>query len=306
MTPDKYTIESLMLDVGDGHQLYVQDWGNKKSKSPIVFLHGGPGGGVSDSHKQSFDPYVHRVLFFDQRGSGQSLPYGSLDSNTTEHLINDITKIADRFNLDTFVLTGGSWGSTLALLYGIKHPHRVQRMVLRGIFTATKAEHDWITKGGYSAFFPDVLEDFINNTPEEHRHNPDDYHFKRILGNDLGESVESSLTMGKVEGSLLSLDDRYKAPPTKDYDPTFMRIETHYIANNCFIDDGYILNNTDKLTMPIWLIQGRYDMVCPPINAWNLHKKLPYSKLTWTMAGHGNERSNYDVYSTIFANLGDE
>ena len=303
MTPDKYTIETFMLDVGDGHQLSVYDWGNKNSKNPIIFLHGGPGGGVRDSNKQSFDPTIHRVIFFDQRGAGKSIPYGSLEANTTDALIEDISKIADRLGLEAFTLTGGSWGTTLALLYGIKYPKRVQRMVLRGIFTATKPEHEWITKGGYNSFFPDVFERYINETPEEHRHEADSYHYRRILGDDQSESANSSIIMGKVEGSLISLDDRYVAPNEKDYDTTFMRIESHYLSNDCFIADNYILDNADAHTMPIWLIQGRYDMVCPPISAWKLHKKLTNSKLTFTMAGHGNDRSNYDVASTIFANF---
>jgi proline iminopeptidase len=304
MNPDDYTIQELMLDVGDGHQLYVHDWGNKQAKQPIIFLHGGPGSGVKDRYKQNYDPQRHRVVFFDQRGSGKSLPYGSLEQNTTQDLVEDIEKIAIKLKLNTFMLNGGSWGSCLALAYALKYPKRVHSMILRGIFTGSKAEIDWLKNGLFAQFFPDVYAQFLQATPAEHLTDAADYHFKRILGNDWQASTESAIAVGNLESALLSLDDRH-IPLTfsEDYDPTFVRIETHYMANNCFMEDRYILENAHKLTMPIWLIQGRYDMVCPPSTAYELHKKIKTSQLIWTLAGHGNDRSTYDVDRTLLLQL---
>ena len=303
MTPDSYTNQELMLKVGDGHQLYVQDWGLRTANKPIVFLHGGPGGGVKDRHKNNFDPELQRVIFFDQRGSGRSLPYGSLEHNTTDDLTEDIEKIADNLKLEKFILTGGSWGSCLALAYAIKHPERIMAMVLRGIFTASKIELEWFEKGGFSPFFPDVWQTLLDGTPKAHQDDPVNYHYQRILGNDTEQSTESAYLIGNVEGALLSLDDRYSPPDRAEFDPTFVRLETHYMANKCFLPPDYILRNAAKLTMPVWLIQGRYDMVCPPVTAYELNELLPNSRLIWTVAGHGNDRGNYDVSRTILLQL---
>ena len=292
-----------MLDVGDGHSLYVQDWGNKSAVTPIISLHGGPGSNASDKQKISFDPKVHRVIFFDQRGCGLSQPFTCLENNDTWKQIADISKIADHLKIEKFTITGASWGSCLALVYAINNPGRVVNMVLMGIFTGTKNEVDWIAKGGYKNFFPDVWEKFLDNTPLEDHEEADKYHFDRILGDDMESSIKSSVVLSDTELSIMSLDDRYMPFSEDGYDNSHARMETHYLSNNCFLEDNYILNNSDKLTMPIWFIQGRYDMVCPPINAWNLHKQIPSSKLTFTMAGHDFARSTYDTYSTILANL---
>lgn len=156
MQPDAFTIQELMLDVGDGHTLYVQDWGSKAAHNPIIVLHGGPGSGSKDSHKRTFDPKISRVIFFDQRGSGNSIPYGSLDQNTTDTLVADISKVADTLQLDTFVLFGNSWGSTLALTYALAHPERVSALVVAGIYTDSKDETSWVDAGEFNRFYPDV------------------------------------------------------------------------------------------------------------------------------------------------------
>lgn len=148
MTPDTYTNQEFFLDVGDGHQLYVQDWGNPQAKTPIIFLHGGPGAGCHDGHKQMFDPALQRAIFFDQRGAGKSLPAGHLEHNTTADLIGDIEKLADRLKLSGFIITGGSWGCCLALAYALKHPKRLKALVLRGIYTASKSETAYLDDGG--------------------------------------------------------------------------------------------------------------------------------------------------------------
>jgi proline iminopeptidase len=303
MTPDHYTIAESFLDVGDGHQLYVHDWGRPDVETPILFLHGGPGTGNNDGYKTSFDPRQQRVIFFDQRGAGRSLPHGSLQHNTTNDLTQDIEKVSNHLKLTKFILTGGSWGSCLALAYALEHPERIKAIVLRGIFTGTKSEIAWLASGGYRNFFPDVWQTFVEQTPPAHAKDPAAYHFPRILGKDTEAAKDSAFIFGNVEGALLKLDDRYRPPDPAEYDPTFVKFETHYMVNNCFLPDNYILDNAHLLDMPVWLIQGRYDTVCPPITAWKLHQQLPNSELVWTMAGHANDRSNYDAYRTLLLHM---
>lgn len=303
MTPDEYTIKETFLDVGDGHQLYIQDWGNPKAKIPILFLHGGPGSGFNNRYRQRYDPTIERVIFFDQRGAGKSLPYGSLEHNTTTDLVEDIEKIAKHLKLEKFILTGGSWGSCLALAYALKYPKRVKDIVLQGIFTGSQSEIDYICKGKFVTFFPDVWEKYLATTPKDHHNDPSAYHFKRALGKDEEAAKKSAYIYENTEGALLSLDDRFIPDEYDEYDPSSIKIELHYLVNRCFLPDNYILDNAHKLTMPIWLVQGRYDMVCPPVTAYELHKKLLNSQLIWTTAGHGNDRPNYDATRTILLGL---
>lgn len=303
MTKDEFTIVETFLDVGDGHQLYVQDWGNKDAKTPVIFLHGGPGGNVYGKHKQQFDPQKQRVIYFDQRGAGQSKPGGSLVNNTTQKLVEDIEKIANHFKLGEFIITGGSWGSCLALAYALKYPKKVKAMVLRGIFTGSKEEINWIDQGRFKAFFPEVWEKYIEAVPQKYRSDPGKYHFTRALGTGV-DAKKSAYAYENLEGSLLSLDDRYKPEDFRKYNPSGIRIEIQYLANGCFMPDKYILDNAHKLEMPIWLIQGRYDMVCPPWAAYELNKRLPNGHLAWTVAGHhGSERANYDLLRALVIQL---
>ena len=307
MQPDNYTIAEKMIAVGDGHTLYAQLWGNNDAAETIIFLHGGPGSGCSDNHKTNFDPTRQRVIFFDQRGCGKSLPAGKLEANTTDHSIADITKVADEFSTSTFALTGGSWGSCLALAYALKHPKKVTRMVLRGLFTARKSEINFINNGEFAAFFPEVWEEFLQNTPADKRANAADYHTARLLGDDPIASKESAYALSRLEGSVLRLDDRM-APATADdfaaFDPNGMRIEHHFISQACFLPEGHILANASKITMPITLIQGRYDAVCPPYTAYELSKTLPNARLVWTTAGHsGSDRANWEATRAALASI---
>lgn len=303
MTPDKHTNQELFVEVSDGHELYVHDWGNKDAKQVIFMLHGGPGSGCSDRHKGQFDPSRQRVIFHDQRGSGRSLPAGSLEDNTTQKLVEDISVIADKLGVKKFILTGGSWGSTLALAYGLKHPQRVEAMVLDGIFTGSQAEIDWIDKGYFETFYPEAWEAFRQTTPKSQQKNPSSYHFKRILQDDEQAAKESAYLYGNLEGSLASLDDRFTPSAFDDYNPNGTRIEVYYLANRCFMPDRHILENAHKLTMPIWLVQGRYDMVCPPVTAYELHQRLPHSELFFTTSGHRGEREAWNVERAILLQL---
>ncbi len=303
MTPDEFTNKELMLPVGDGHKLYVHDWGKKDAKYPIVFLHGGPGNGFSDGYKQRFVPTRQRVIFFDQRGSGKSTPGGSVKHNTTQDIVEDIQKITNHLKLQKFIVAGGSWGSCLAFAYAIKYPEQIHAMVLGGIFTGTQAENDFLFKGGYQGYFPDVWDDFLARTPKEHHNDPYDYHIKQAFSTNKISAKKSIYAFAQVEHALLRLDDRFSPDSFEEFDPNGMKIEMHYIKNNCFLPENYIQNNAHKLKMPIWMVQGRYDSVCPPITAYNLHKKLPNSELIWTTAGHANDRANYDVARTLLLSL---
>lgn len=304
MTPDEFTIQETFLDVGSGHSIYVYDWGNKTTKTPIIFLHGGPGAGISDKYKQRFEPKSQRVIFFDQRGAGKSLPKGSLKNNTTTDLIEDIEKIANHLNLEKFIITGGSWGSFLALAYTLKYPKRVKALVLGGIFTGRKTEIDYLDNGGFRIFFPDIWEKYAQSVPMKYQNDPSKYHYSHIFGKDPEASKRSAYTYSELlEGPLLNLDDRYTPDRYEEFDPDAMRIELHYLNNQCFIPESHIIDNAANLKVPIWLVQGRYDMVCPPTTAYELRKKLPNCQLIWTVAGHGNDRPNYDVVRTILLQL---
>jgi len=303
MTPDKYTINEFFLDVGDGHQLYVHDWGNKKAKTPIIFLHGGPGGQCKDKHKASFNPKQQRVIFYDQRGCGKSLPYGSLEHNTSAELVEDIEKIAKHLKIKSFILTGGSWGSSLALFYGIKYPTRVAGMVLNGIWTCRKEENAWVDQGRFKTFFPEVWEAYQASAPTAHKENPSKYHFARILGEDETAARASAYAYENLEGGVLSLDDRYTPDDFAEFDHYGARLEIHYLTNNAFVPEGYVQKNAHKLTMPIWLVQGRYDMVCPPKTAYELSKLLPHGELIWAIGGHMFEHEGWNIIKLLLMQL---
>lgn len=296
MIPDNYTIQELMISTGDGHELYVQDWGNPDAATPVIFLHGGPGAASSDRHKGYFDPTSQRVIFFDQRGAGRSTPTGSLKHNTTQHLVADIQLIAEHFKLDSFILTGRSWGSCLALVYSYLHPEQVAGLVIGGVFTARNSEIDFTVKGGFRPFYPEVWADFCQTVPASYRDNPFVWHEARILGDDTEKARESAFAVSNMENALLRLDDRSYRGDFESFDPSGTIIETYYMTNKCFIDDGIILKNAALLTMPVTIIQGRYDMVCPPETAYELAKKLPHARLIWTLGGHsGNDRETWQL-----------
>ncbi len=303
MNPDSHTIAEHMLDVGHGHTLYVHDWGNKSAKHPIIFLHGGPGGNTKDKHKTPFDPLTQRVVFFDQRGGGKSLPNGRWHHNTTEELAGDITKIADYLKINMFILTGASWGSTLALYYAIQEPTRVEALVISGVLTGAQNEIDWVDKGMFQAHFPEAWEQYQATVPAEHRADPSAFHFEQAMGNDVEAAKASALAYSTLEGSAISLDDNVIPTNIDDFDPAGILIEMRYLANRCFMPNGYILDSTDKITMPVYIVQGRYDMICPPKTAYTLHKLLPNSSLTWVVSGHKSEHETVTAQRLIYRQL---
>lgn len=299
MTPDEYTIQQAFIEVGDGHQLYTCEWGNPSAKTTFILLHGGPGSYSKDAHKRQFNPTQHRVIFYDQRGCGQSTPYGSLEHNTTQDLVEDITKLLKHYKVGKAVFIGGSWGAALALVYAVAHPARVEALVLNGVFTGSKEEIGWLDQGRFKAFYPDAWEAFLARTPRKHHNDPVAYHTKRVLGQDNQAMVESGHAYETLEGSVMFLDDRVRSSDLATFDPLPIRMEMFYMQKGCFLPDRHVFDNAHKLTMPVWMVQGRYDMVCPPKAAYELHQKLPNSQLIWTISNHLPERGSADVIKTI-------
>ena len=303
MQNDSFTNQEFMLDVGDGHQLHVVDWGNKDASVPYIHLHGGPGSQAKDKHKAPFDPAAQRVIFFDQRGCGLSTPYGLIENNTTQDLVADISKIADKLQIEKFSLHGTSWGSALALAYAIAHPERIAALVIGGVFTGSKFENDWIDRGHFKIFYPDVWQAYLDRTPEQYRDDPSAYHFDKVINGTPEEQKRSGYAYDCLESGIIRLDDRFQSEDFAEYDPASIRIEMHYLGKGCFMPDRYIFDNLAKLTMPIHVVQGRYDMVCPPATAYELHKKLPNSHLYWTLSGHAVEHEGENIFRAIIASL---
>ena len=294
MNRDEFTIAEHHFKTADGiHTLYVHEWGNTDGK-PILYLHGGPGNGCDDRAKLSCDPKLHRVIFLDQRGSGQSTPLGSLHNNSTDYLINDLEMIRAKLNIECWTIRGSSWGSTLALYYAIKYPEQIDRLVISGIWLQIQQEHDWLFGGGWRHTFPELWHKFTQSVPTKYMDNPAKYHFENAFNKSSKTSKQSLFELINLEYTLVHLDEKKKPLRIEDFDEDSTKIEMHYLANNCFLTKNYIVNNVDKLNMPINIIQSRYDMICPPSSAYFLHTKLTNSTLTWTLGGHAMNRDTSD------------
>jgi proline iminopeptidase len=301
MQPDAHTIAEHTLDVGHKHQLYIQDWGNKKAKHPFIFLHGGPGSQSKDKHKTPFDPTTQRVIFFDQRGCGRSTPLGRWHHNTIQELAADITKIADFLGIDQFILTGASWGSCLALYYALSAPSRVKALVISAVFTGSQAEIDWHYKGLFQSHFPEAWDRYVATVPKVFRDNPSEYHFKTALqSTNARAAAQSAHAYTELELSALSLDDTFYPINPDDFEPSGAQIEMRYFSKRCFLPDRYILKNAGKLKMPVYIIHGRYDMVCPPATAYALSKSIPKAQLTWVISGHRAEHETVTAQRLIY------
>lgn len=280
-----------MLKVSDIHTLYWEECGNPEGR-PVVFLHGGPGGGVAPDHRRFFDPKTYRIILFDQRGSGQSIPCAELRENTTWDLVKDTETIREMLKIDKWVVFGGSWGSTLALAYAITHPERVKALVLRGIFLCRPSEIKWFYQEGASQIFPDVWDEYLKPIPENERHDLVSAYYKRLTHEDPEVRLQAAKAWSKWEAatSRLIVDpkaiDEFDDP---EYALSFARIECHYFTNNAFFKtNNWLLENIDKIRhIPGAIVQGRYDVVCPAKSAWELHKAWPEAKFTFVPdSGH--------------------
>lgn len=282
---------SGFLKVSDIHTLYWEECGNPQGQ-PVVFLHGGPGGGIGPDLRRFFDPKAYRIILFDQRGSGQSTPCAELRENTTWDLVKDIETLREKFQIDKWVVFGGSWGSTLALTYAITHPERVKGLILRGIFLCRPAEIKWFYQEGASQIFPDVWDEYLKPIPENERHDMVSAYYKRLTD----ESAEVRLGAAKAWSKWEAATSRlYVSPEAIDefddpeYALSFARIECHYFTNNAFFTtNNWLLENVNKIRhIPAFIVQGRYDVVCPARSAWDLHKAWPEARFQFIAdAGH--------------------
>ena len=267
------------LKVSDLHTIHIEESGNINGK-PVIFLHGGPGGGIEPVYRQYFDPEKWRIIVFDQRGCGQSTPHAELQENTTWDLIADIEKVRQHLEIDKWVVFGGSWGSTLSLSYAITHPDRCKALVLRGIFMIRKKEINWFYQDGTSNIYPDAWEHYLRPIPEDERHDLVAAYYKRLTSNDDSVRIEAAKAWSIWEAStskLIQSEESIHAFEDAKVAEAFARIECHYFTNRGFFDtDEWLLENVDKIRqIPTVIVQGRYDVVCPMISAWELHRAFP-------------------------------
>jgi proline iminopeptidase len=280
------------LDVGDGHSLYWELCGNPNGK-PVVFLHGGPGAGISEGHRRQFNPEKYNILLFDQRGCGRSTPFASLEANTTWDLVGDIEKLRTEVaGVDKWQAYGGSWGSTLALAYAETHPDRITEIVLRGIFLFQQYELDWMyADGGASQIFPDKWEEFIAPIPEGERGDFVEAYHKRLTGSDKDEQLRAAKAWSKWEADIVTLlpnpgnVEEFTEP---DKAIAIARIENHYMINDGWLEAGQLLRDATRLkNIPGVIVQGRYDCCTPPKAAWELKQAWPEVELNLIPdAGH--------------------
>ncbi len=256
------------LDVGDGHALYVELCGNARGQ-PVLVLHGGPGAGISPFMRRFFDPKRYRIVLFDQRGTGRSTPRGGLEANTTWHLVGDIERLREHLDIEAWHIFGGSWGSTLALLYAQAHPERVTALVLRGLFTMTKAELDWFYGGGAARFFPEEWDDFTAPIPIAERDDLIGAYHRRLTDPDEALQLRFARPWVRWETATASLRPNRAGFIDGAYARAFARIESHYFVHGGWLkEDGQILRDMHRIAqIPGTLVQGRYDMICPPATA---------------------------------------
>ena len=270
------------LTVDKPHQLYIEECGNPEGL-PVVFVHGGPGAGCEPYHRRFFDPNVYRIVLFDQRGCGRSTPHAELTHNTTQALVADMEVIRQHLKVDKWVVFGGSWGSTLGLVYAQAHPEAVLGLILRGIFLCSRREIHWFYQDGASCIFPDYWEDFLRPIPEAERGDLVRAYYKRLMGDDEVARMAAAKAWSLWEGRTATLQlsksvvDHFARPSTA---LSLARIECHYFMHDSFLEADQILRNAHRLAdIPAIIVHGRYDIVCPVENAWALHRAWPQATL---------------------------
>ncbi len=276
-----------MLKVDAIHTIYWEEVGNPDG-IPVLFLHGGPGAGLSPQHRRFFDPRHYCVILFDQRGAGKSTPLGEWRNNTTQLLVADIETLRIKFGVEQWLVFGGSWGSTLALAYGQAHPDRCLGFVLRGIFLCTAAEIDWFLHG-MQWFHPELYDEFVAPIPPAERGDLLRAYAARMLSDDPGAYWPAARAWSRFEGRRVFLLPQPDEISSDTLDLGVGRLESHYMANLGFFEDGQLLRDIGRVAhLPAVIVQGRYDMVCPPLSAYRLHQAWPGSLLKMIPdAGHG-------------------
>jgi proline iminopeptidase len=289
--PEIEPFDSGFLKVSSLHTLYYEQSGNPDGK-PVVFLHGGPGGGTNAKCRRFFDPAVYRIVLFDQRGCGKSTPHAELTDNTTWDLVADIERLREQLAIDRWQVFGGSWGSTLALAYAQTHPDKVTELVLRGIFMLRRWELEWFYQKGCDALYPDAWETYLNAIPEAEHGDLMSAYYRRLTGENAQARSEAARAWSVWEGatSFLWQDTSHIASSAEDeFALAFARIECHYFVNGGFFEhDDQLLRNVDRVrAIPTVIVQGRYDVVCPMRSAWDLHRAWPEADLRVVQdAGH--------------------
>jgi len=281
--PELVPYRTGRLKVSDLHELYYEECGSPAGK-PVVMLHGGPGGGVTPIMRRYHDPRLYRIVLFDQRGCGRSIPHASLEENTTWDLVADIERLREHLGIDRCQVFGGSWGSTLALAYAQTHPDRVSELILRGIFMLRRAELEWFYQEGCSWLFPEAFADYAKVIPEDQRGDMIAAYYARLISKDPAIQVEAARAWSAWEGRTLSLlpdFDRERLFSEDHYALAFARIECHYFVNRGFFDtDNQLLGNAHRLSdIPGVIVHGRYDVVTPIKNAFDLAQAWPEANL---------------------------
>lgn len=296
--PEIAPYQQSWLACGQSHQIYYEECGNPAGR-PVVFLHGGPGSGCNPTQRRFFDPQCYRIILLDQRGCGRSKPQGETKHNTTADLVADLELLRAHLNIDTWHVFGGSWGSTLALAYATQHRDRVSALILRGIFLSRPAELDWFL-GKVQYFYPDVWHQLLSELPLDEQADVLTAYEKRIFCDDDAVNYPAAVAWNQFENSIMRLNNHVAPAPTtaapteaalvKQHADEIARarIQLYYIRHRCFIDGDAILSAASQLThIPTVIVQGRYDMVCPPQTAWDLANAMPHAELVMVPdAGH--------------------
>ena len=280
---------SGMLPVDDLHTLYWEECGNPQGE-PVLFLHGGPGAGLSPLHRRFFDPAYYRIVLFEQRGAGRSTPLGEVRNNSTPLLVEDIERLRDMLGIARWLVFGGSWGSTLALAYGQEHPECCTGFVLRGIFLCTPAEIGWFMLG-MGWFFPQARDQFVAPIPEQERSDLLAAYAARLFSDDPAQNARAARAWSRYEGACLHLLPHPQTVEEFGSDAVSLavgRLEAHYFVHRGFFSDDQLLRGVQRIRhLPAVIVQGRYDVVCPPATAYRLHQAWPEARLTIVEdAGH--------------------
>jgi len=288
--PEIETHQSGFLKVSELHTIAWERSGNPEGQ-PVIVIHGGPGGGSQPAYRRYFDPESWDIIQFDQRGCGQSTPHAELKENNTQASVSDIETLRQHLDITDWHVFGGSWGSTLALIYAIEHSSRVKCLILRGIFMCRKSELHWFYQDGASHIFPDAFEPYRGHIPPEEQHDLITAYHRRLTSDnaEIRRAAAKQWTLWEMATSyLFPKQDTIEKADDLDFAVAFARIECHYFLNGIFLEEGYILNNVTQIShIPCVIVQGRYDVVCPARSAWELHQALPLSKLRIVAdAGH--------------------
>jgi len=280
--PDIKPYANHTLGVDDVHTLHVEECGNPQGL-PVVFVHGGPGAGCEPFHRRFFDPNIYRIVLFDQRGAGHSTPHAELINNTTQHLVADMETIRIYLGIERWVVFGGSWGSTLGLVYAETHPDRVMGLILRGVFLCTPWEIRWFYQEGANHLFPDFWEDYVKMIPDDERDDMVGAYYRLLTGGNEIARMAAAKAWSTWEGRCSTLKPRNEVV-NHFSDPrtalSLARIECHYFMNDSFLQDDQIIRDAGRLMdIPGVIVHGRYDVVCPVENAWRLHQAWPHSEL---------------------------